>query len=197
MSITSKSSGRLGGFSALPHDIFQSSQYAALSPRAVKLLIDIYCQFRGTNNGDLSASWRFMQKRGWKSKSQLAKALAELDVTRWVLRTRQGDINKPTLYAVTFKGVDHCGGKLDVPADPKPSHSWKYPETERAARLSGRRVKREKRPLVVSLEAWSSKEGKTHRPALHTGHTAPHEGGSCAPHEGAPYPARRGNAAIN
>lgn len=195
--MTAKPATRVGGgFAALPHDIFQSPQYAALSARAVKLLIDLYCQFRGTNNGDLSASWRLMQKRGWKSKSQLAKALTELDLARWIVRTRQGDINKPTLYAVTFKRIDHCGGKLDVKAEPQPSHDWKYPEGDKAAKLSGRRVRREKRSLIVSVQDWTG-AAKTHRPDLHTGHRPPHEGGACTPHEGAPYPARRVNAAIN
>jgi hypothetical protein len=149
--------GRLKSFSALVHEIFQSPQFDALSPRAAKLLIQMYCQYRGTNNGDLCASWSIMRKRGWRSKSQLQKALAELDVSRWLVRTRQGGIHKASLYAVTFLGIDRCGGKLDVGSDPKPAHSWKYPETSKADRLSGRRV-------------------RTRPPALHTGQLTPHEG---------------------
>lgn len=141
----------------LPHAIFQSAQYAALSPRAVKLLIDLLCQYRGTNNGDLCASWAVMRKSGWRSKSQLRKALLELDAARWVSLTRQGDINKPSLYAVTFQGVDYCGGKLDVTADPKASHAWKFPDTVNAQKLSGRRV-------------------RARTADLHTGEAPPHGG---------------------
>jgi len=151
-----------GSYSALPHDVFQSPQWGALSPRAAKLLIDVYCQYRGTNNGDLIASWSVMRKVGWTSKSQLAKSLAELEATRWLLRTRQGDINKPTLYAVTFKGIDHCGGKLEIQADPKPSHAWKYPEANTKT-ASKRKVK------------------PAHRPDLHTGEGPPHGGAVIRP----------------
>ena len=66
------------GFSMLFHDYFTSAEYAAVSPRAVKALLDIYCQFRGSNNGDLCAAWTIMSKRGWTSKDQLDKALREL-----------------------------------------------------------------------------------------------------------------------
>lgn len=118
-------------FTPLVHEYFMTPQFAALSPRAVKLLIEVYMQFNGANNGDLCASWGVMRKRGWTSKDQLAKALIELEATRWLERTRQGGINRPTLYAVSFRGTDHCGGKLDVKPDPKPSHGWRYPETSK------------------------------------------------------------------
>ena len=178
---------RTGSFSALVHEYFQSPQWAALSHRAARLLIDVYCQYRGTNNGDLCASWSVMRKRGWRSKSQLRKALIELEAARWLLRTRQGDINKPTLYAVTFCGIDHCGGKLEVQADPKPLHAWKYPDAVQAVKLSGRRVRTAKRTLIDSIAKWTSKdlersgqEKAAHRPDLHTGEAPPHGGAKIA-----------------
>jgi hypothetical protein len=116
-----------GSFSALVHEWFESAQYAMLSARAVKATIDLYCQYRGSNNGDLTAAWSVMQKRGWTSKGQLRKALDELLARGWIIRTRQGGTIAPTLYALTFLGVDPCNGKLDagIHADPKPSHLWK------------------------------------------------------------------------
>ena len=172
-----------GSFSALVHDYFQSSQWAALSHRAARLLIDVYCQYRGKNNGDLFASWSVMKKRGWRSKSQLQKALLELEATRWLQRTRQGDINRPTLYAVTFLGIDYCGGKLEISSDPKPLHAWKYPDAAKAMKLSGRRVRPVKRTLVDSISSWTrgsparSERGKpAQRADLHTGDAPPHEG---------------------
>lgn len=120
------------GFSMLIHDYFRSPQYAALSARAVKALIDLYTQFRGNNNGDLCATWSIMRTLGWTSKDQLGKAIAELEECGWIIRTRQGPASRalngrkpPTLYAVTFLGIDHCGGKLDVQPNPAPSHLWK------------------------------------------------------------------------
>src|SRR5882672_10857803 len=121
----------LGRFTPLVHEYFQSPQFYALSPRATKLLITVYCQYNGSNNGSLCASWAVMRQRGWRSKSQLQKALLELDVTRWLVKTRQGSINKANLYGVSFLGIDPCKGKLDVGPDPKPSHGWKFPETEK------------------------------------------------------------------
>jgi len=37
-------------YSQLIHAYFESPEYARLSPRAVKALIDLYCQYRGSNN---------------------------------------------------------------------------------------------------------------------------------------------------
>jgi hypothetical protein len=112
-------------FSKLIHDYFESQQYASLSPRAVKVLVDLYCQYRGNNNGDLCAAKALMAQRGWRSSSQLQKALKELLQRGWIVVTRQGGRHAPTLYAVTFVGIDFCGGKLDVAANPVAGHDWK------------------------------------------------------------------------
>jgi hypothetical protein len=117
------------GFSMLIHDYFRSQEYAQLSPRAVKALVDLYTQFRGGNNGDLCATFSIMNRLGWRSKDQLAKALSELEERGWILRTRQGGFMKgrhlATLYAVSWLGIDSCNGKLDVRPNPVPAHSWK------------------------------------------------------------------------
>lgn len=123
-------------YSQLIHEYFQSPQYALLSARAVKALIDVYCQYRGQNNGDLCATISVMRARGWKSKDQLAKAIAELLEKGWLMVTRQGARNIPTLYAVTFLGIDDCGGKLDVTPNPVPLHLWKKPVEDPAPVIS-------------------------------------------------------------
>lgn len=112
-------------FSMLIHDYFTSPEYAELSPRAVKALIDLYCQFRGGNNGDLCAAWSVMAPLGWTSKDQLSKALHELIERGWIICTRQGGKRVSSLYAVTFLGIDHCGGKLEIRANPVPTNLWK------------------------------------------------------------------------
>ncbi len=109
----------------LIHDYFTSPEYAELSPRALKALIDLYCQFRGNNNGDLCAAWSLMSRRGWTSKDQLAKAITELLERRWIELTRQGGRRIPSLYAVTWLGIDDCGGKLDVRPNSVPTNAWK------------------------------------------------------------------------
>lgn len=118
-----------GSFVALPHQLLNCPNYLSLSAHAVKLLIDIYAQYKGTNNGDLAATWSMMKERGWRSRDTLSKALRELEVYGMIERTRQGGEGKAgrkatTLWAVTWKPVDECGGKLDIGARP-PSSRWR------------------------------------------------------------------------
>ena len=111
----------------LRHDIFTSREYAALSAIAVKALVDLYTQFRGKNNGDMTAAWTIMQPRGWVSKDTLARAVRELLDAGWIAVTRQGGRRISTLYGVTWLGIDPCGGKLDVTPNPVPLMSWRRP----------------------------------------------------------------------
>ncbi len=115
------------GFSMLFHDYFTSAEYAALSARAVKTLIDLWCQFNGGNNGDLCAAMSVMSKRGWTSKDQLKKGLDELLDKGWIIITRMGGKRVARLYAVTFYGIHECGGKLDAGIRPSgvPLQLWR------------------------------------------------------------------------
>ena len=114
-----------GPFAAIPFVLLESPEFAALSPKAVKLFIDLYTQYRGANNGDLTAAWRIMVRRGWKSRDTLERAKKELLGKGFIQITRQGGRNLPTLYAVTFREIDECGRKLDVRPTNKPSNAWK------------------------------------------------------------------------
>jgi hypothetical protein len=121
-------------YSQLTHSYFQSEQYAKLSFRAKALLIDLLAQYRGVNNGDLTTAWSVMQRAGWRSKDLLAKATRELEDRGWILKTRQGDIHGPTLWALTFHGIDDCrdragNRKMDagVKPDSMPLHLWRTP----------------------------------------------------------------------
>lgn len=116
-----------GPFLALPRSLLDSPEYAALSAYAVKLLCDLGAQLRGHNNGDLCAAWSLMRARGWKSRDTLDRAKLELEEAGVIVRTRQGGKHKPTLYALTFKGIDECEGKLDahIKASAVPFNTWK------------------------------------------------------------------------
>ena len=122
-----KTKGRTerGSFVALPHAVLEHPNFTKLSPRAVKLLIDMYAQYRGLNNGDFCAAFTLMKKRGWRSKDQLQKAKDELLKAGWLMVTRQGGRNKPTLYAVTFQAINECDGKLDVKPTATAPGDWK------------------------------------------------------------------------
>ncbi len=122
-----RSTGRseAGSFVAMPHACLNHPNYTRLSPRAVKLLFDLYAQFRGNNNGDFTAAWSYMSKHGWHSKDQLNKATRELLTAGWIMLTRQGGRNQCSLYAVTFQAIDDCKGKLDEPATTTAPGWWK------------------------------------------------------------------------
>ena len=104
-----------GQFAAIPYQVLNSAAYIGLGAYAVKLLFDMFVQFRGNNNGDLCAAFSVMSKRGWKSKETLHNAKHELIESGILFETRKGGRpNKASLYAVTWLPMDDCGGKLDV-----------------------------------------------------------------------------------
>ncbi len=118
-------------FFGLPHDLLESANFISLSPRSVKLLIDIGVQYRGKNNGDLCIAWKLMKERGWKSKSQLHKAKTELLEKGILILSRVGGRNKATLFALSFNSIDECiekktqTSKLDINPTIIPLNTWK------------------------------------------------------------------------
>lgn len=124
-----------GGFVPLPYCVLRSNSYARLSAYAVKLLNDLLAQYNGHNNGDLCATWSLMERRGWRSRSTLCKALAELKRRQWVEVTRQGGRHRATLLAVTFYSIDNCRGKLDVDSTLTPRGLWRNHEPPPALKI--------------------------------------------------------------
>jgi len=115
-----------GRFLALPYAVLTSAAYLSLSPHGIKLLIDLGAQYNGSNNGDLSAAWKLMRPRGWRSEETLAKAKKELLRTQLIVETRKGwRPNRASLYAITFFALDHCDGKLDITPRGFPYGAWK------------------------------------------------------------------------
>lgn len=140
-------SGR--SFAMLIHAYWQSPQYAKLSPRAVKLLVDLTCQYRGGNNGDLTTAWSVMYRAGWRSKHALGLARQELEGRGWILRTRQGGIHSATLYALTFEPINDCRDKhgarkfdSGVAPTPHPLNLWRLPDYDKPPEPSKRRVRK-------------------------------------------------------
>ena len=109
----------------MPHEVLNSKAYPSLTPAAVKLLLDLGAQYRGTNNGDLCAAWTVMAKRGWRSKATLTRALRELEGKGFICKTRQGGRHRASLYAVTWRPIDECGGKLEVRATRTAPGYWR------------------------------------------------------------------------
>lgn len=104
-----------GAFMLVPLSVLNSRAFIEASPYARMLLLDLFMQYRGDNNGDLCAAWKFMRPRGWRSEETLQKAKRELIDLGLIVETRKGARpNKASLYAVTWCALDHCGGKLDI-----------------------------------------------------------------------------------
>jgi hypothetical protein len=59
-----------------------------------------------------------MRSRGWRSSATLNKTLRSLQRKGRPVVTRQGGRHRASLYALTFWGIDACGGKLDIAANP-------------------------------------------------------------------------------
>lgn len=99
---------RIGeGFVALPYSVLNSPLFLALSPHAIKLLIDVAAQYRGDNNGDLSLAWKIMQPRGWRSEATLHKVKRELLDAGFLYETRKGRRpNVCSLFALTWPLLD-------------------------------------------------------------------------------------------
>ena len=112
-------------FVRIPHHVINHEHFRSLSPRATKLLIDLLAQYRGYNNGDLCAPLSLMRERGWNSSDQLQKAKNEVIEKDVIIVTRQGGLNKCSLYAVTWFPIDECNGKLDVASTTTAPVNWK------------------------------------------------------------------------
>ena len=112
-------------FVRIPHHVVNHENFRTLSCRATKLLIDLLAQYRGYNNGDLCAPLSLMRERGWNSSDQLQKAKNEVIEKDVIIVTRQGGLNKCSLYAVTWFPIDECNGKLDVASTAIAPVNWK------------------------------------------------------------------------
>ena len=111
---------RFKNVAGIPRHVMASADYRHLSGNAVKLLVALAYQFRGKNNGDLTATYSVMHERfGFRSKATLTRALKELLAKNIITKTREGMFLNPggrcTLYALTWSPIDECDGKLDVP----------------------------------------------------------------------------------
>lgn len=128
-----KHKGRKGNapFLHIPHYVLDSGAYRRLDGWSAKLLLDIAGQFKGYNNGDLNAVWSQMRNRGWRSKGTLHKALNTLLGAGLIEQTRQGGKNRCSLYAVTWRAIDECGGKLDVRPTKGPSNLYQFPNEDK------------------------------------------------------------------
>ncbi|MET0063220.1 MAG: hypothetical protein ABW176_13090 [Candidatus Thiodiazotropha endolucinida] len=130
MNIRKAKGRREGGvFVALPCQILDHPNFIRLTPKGVKLLMDLCSQLRmkkggPVNNGDLTTAMTIMEKRGWTSKASLYEAIDELLHYEWIVLTRQGCSHRPSLYALTFFAINECKGKLELSETVTPPGTW-------------------------------------------------------------------------
>ena len=130
---------------AIPHSVLASENYAKLSHKAVKLLIDLSAQIvhrqgKEATNGNLCAALKIMKPLGWKSSDTLDAAEAELLHFGFIEVTQKGNRRHPTLYAVTFIAIDSFDAKPWIKSTNTPSGKWR----QKADQLPPRRYKRKK-----------------------------------------------------
>ena len=96
----------------------QTDDYKNLGGSAVKLLLALAYQYRGNNNGDLTAAFTVMRDQfGFRSPVTLARAIKALLGANLIKQTRIHQFMNPgrkcALYALTWQPIDECDGKLD------------------------------------------------------------------------------------
>ena len=95
------------GFTGIVHSVFECPAFAALSPHACKLLLELAGQYRGNNNGNLTVAWSVVSQRGWRSRSTLWRCKAELIKAGFVYVTRKGHMPSTCeLLALTWFALD-------------------------------------------------------------------------------------------
>lgn len=97
-------------FLGLPKDMLNSPEFAALSPPAVKITLDIARLYNGQNNGAIQAPYLALQReRHWRSRTSLFRAIGEALRTGFLIRTRRGrrfgGTPEPSLYAISWEPI--------------------------------------------------------------------------------------------
>jgi hypothetical protein len=104
-----------GGFAGIPRIVMDSQDYQSLSFKAKALLLELACQYKGANNGNLTVAFTILKRRGWKREATIWTATQELLSVNLIVRTRQGQFLNPggrcALYALTWQPIDECPGK--------------------------------------------------------------------------------------
>jgi hypothetical protein len=99
-----------GGFAGIPRYVIETDTYKSLKYSSQSLLLLITYQFKGSNNGDLSASYS-TYKDYFKSTQTLFNARDELERKGLIAVNSYGGMSYggfklPTLYALTWLPVN-------------------------------------------------------------------------------------------
>lgn len=121
----------------IPHYVFRSEEFGQLDAWALKLLVELAGKYTGFNNGDLSAAFSQLEKRGWRSSGTLDAAKKKLLRDGWVTTTRHGGRNRCALYAISWLPINECPGKfLEVKPTTVASNAWQKTKSSVAMRTN-------------------------------------------------------------
>ncbi|WP_116473818.1 hypothetical protein [Zobellella maritima] len=104
----------------------EGPDYMSLNGASLKLLMELAYQTNGNNNGDLTAAWSVLSKRGFKSKDTIERAVRELLVRGLIVKTRRGASGidgkrQPALYGLTWlpiNAVNDHGSRYKFDVEP-------------------------------------------------------------------------------
>jgi hypothetical protein len=99
-----------GGFAGIPRYVIETKAYKSLKFSSQSLLLLMSYQYKGRNNGDISASYS-MYKEYFKSNQTLFNARDELERNGFIAVNAYGGMSYggfklPTLYALTWLPVN-------------------------------------------------------------------------------------------
>ena len=148
-----------GQYMTIPYCVLESENFIKLSGNAIKLLIDLFHQYNGRNNGAFIIAWSHMSKkegkRGWNNKETLKNALGELIHFGFVIQTKEWGKHNCSQYAVTWRQVDVSDNisysNLYVESKHTPN-LYKHPKPEYERPL------RKKKAKLVSMDSVKSKK---------------------------------------
>lgn len=115
-------------FLRLPHYVIRSPQWRALGGHAIKFLVELACEYDGSNNGDLSLTRGQARRCGWRSGATRDRAAEEAIAAGFALLTRQGGRHVCNLYAVTWEPIDDVGKSTMYPPSHKALRLWEKRE---------------------------------------------------------------------
>lgn len=124
-----------GRFLLMPHCVMNSVDYIKLTTKSKVLLFDLAFQYNGKNNGNLTAAFAVMKKRGWVREATIFTAVQELMAANLIIRTREGKFQNPhsrcALYALTWQPINECIGKdLDIGPTQTPPRKFSLEKTK-------------------------------------------------------------------
>ncbi len=116
-----------GTFTSIPHAVQDSANWQRCSGTAIKLLLTLARQYNGRNNGDLSTSNGTLARFGYRPSGAINVAKKELRHYGLIVQTRQGGLHRASLYAISWRAIDDCGGKLDLAPTRVAPGDWNQP----------------------------------------------------------------------